>query len=32
MKMSSIVLEVTVALEIARNAFKNTATGRYRLQ
>jgi hypothetical protein len=32
MKMSSLVLEVTVALEIAREAFRNTATGRYMLQ
>jgi hypothetical protein len=32
MKMSSLVLEVTVALEIARKAFRITATGRYMLQ
>lgn len=36
MKMSSLVLEVilvtALALEIARKAFRNTATGRYMLQ
>jgi hypothetical protein len=32
MKVSSLVLEVTVALEFARKAFRNIATGRYILQ